>query len=292
MSALIDSISVQSEPLLTDTGHHLSIATTTTVEEQATVIRNYDARSSESVDKVETTDTVSKHPLTEEGVEQDNIAMATIIENKDTCDSVPSKPLTTKAVPKEDDFSPSSAKERAQGLKLKEAESDALCTVTVIENCDAGKISSEPDAYGSLREEAISESAERDLTVANEANTRKTMITATVAENSSPLPTVILCVEDTGAERDGEKGEEREERDSCDGGAGDKAADGTASTSTKTKEVSSPLPPTVSVEGTDKGIEEADKTTHRQLPKDILFFMRDQQSQTQLKQVPHDLTVI
>lgn len=282
MSALIDSISVQSEPLLTDTGHHLSVATTTAVEEQATVIRNYDARSSESVDKFETTDTLSKHPLTEEGVEQDNITTATIIENKDTCDSVPSRPLNTKAALKEADIGPSLAKERAQDLKLnEEAESDA------------GKISSEPDAYGSLREEAISESAERDRTLANEANARKTMITATVAENSSTLPTMILCVEDndTGAERDGEKGKEGEERDSCDGGIDDKTADGTASTSTKTEEVSSPLPPTVSVEGTDKGIGEEDKAYQR-VPKDILFFMRDQQSQAQLKQVPHDLTVI
>ena len=85
MSALIDSISVQSEPLLTDTGHHSFLAMTmTTVEEQAMVIKNYDAISSESVDRDETTDT-NKHSFAEEGVEQDNIAMATIIENVTVC---------------------------------------------------------------------------------------------------------------------------------------------------------------------------------------------------------------
>ena len=256
------------------------------------MIRNYDAHSSESVDKFETTDTLSKRPLTEERAEQDNIAMATIIENKDTFDSVPSN---TKAVLKEADIGPSLAKEGAQGSKLKEeVESDTIRTSIVIENCDAGKISSEPDAYGGPREEAICESAERDHTAASEANARNTMITATaVTENSSPLPTTVIHVEcnDTGAGRDGEKGEEREERDSCDGGADDITADGIASTGIKTEEVSSPLPPTVSAEGRDKGIEEGDKV-HQQLPKDILFFMRDQQSQTQLKQVPHDVTVI
>ena len=161
MSALIDSISVQSEPLLTDPGRRSSVAMTTAVEEQTTVIRNYDAHGSESVDQVETTDTLSnKCPLilAEEGVEQDNIAMATIvIENKDTisCDSVPDTPLTAKAVSKESTscsiigpLDSSEAKERNQDLKLKsKAESDVgMCTATVMENCDAGNIvaSSQP----------------------------------------------------------------------------------------------------------------------------------------------------
>ena len=164
MSALIDSISVQSEPLLTDPGRCSSVAMTTAVEEQAMVIRNYDAHnaSSESVDQVETTDTLTnKRPLVlaEEGAEQDTIAMETIVlENRDTmsCDSVPGAPLNAKAIPKEATSScsiispldSSEAKERNWDLKPKsEAESDAgMCTATVMENCDAGNIvaSSEP----------------------------------------------------------------------------------------------------------------------------------------------------
>ena len=162
MSALIDSISVQSEPLLTDPGRRSSIAMATAVEEQATVIRNYDAHSSESVDQVETTDTLTnKRPLVlalEEGAEQDTAAMETIVvENRDTmsCDSVPDTPLTAKAVSKESTscsiigpLDSSEAKERNQDLKLKsKAESDVgMCTATVMENCDAGNIvaSSQP----------------------------------------------------------------------------------------------------------------------------------------------------
>ena len=84
MSALIDSISIQSEPLLTDTGCPSSVAMTTAMEEQATVIQNYDAYSRESVDKIETTDTLlnSKHLLAEEVAEQGIISTATVIENR------------------------------------------------------------------------------------------------------------------------------------------------------------------------------------------------------------------
>lgn len=192
MSALIDSISVQSEPLLTDTGHHSSVAMTTTtmmVEEQATVIKNYDAISSEFVDRVETTDT-SKRTLAEEGVEHDNIAMGTVIENKDTCDSMPSTPMNTK----------SASALHKDGKKEKERE------------------------------------GERDL-------------------------------------------------DSCDGVEGGDT-DRTVVTDTNTQELSLPQLPAIRVEGTDKGFKEEAKAAHElQLPKDILYFMRDEQSQTQLKQV-------
>lgn len=181
MSALIDSISVQSEPLLPDAGHRSSVAMTTAVEEQATIIRNYDAYSTESVDQLETADTLSsKHHrlLIEEGAEQDNnIAMATVIENKDTYNSVPGTPVYTKAVLREASTGPSNssaAKERTLGRDLKpevEAKSDVTCTsaasATAIESCDAGNtrtLSCESaDARGSLREEekeVVSESAE------------------------------------------------------------------------------------------------------------------------------------
>ena len=155
MLALIDSISVQSKLLLTDTGHHSSVDMTTTVEEQATMIKNYDAISSESVDRDETTDT-NKHSFAEEGVEQANIAMATIIENKDTCDSMPGTPINTKSASALKEGIGPLANERAD-LKLEtDAESDATCTATVIDNCNTGnEISSEP---------AISDSTERDHT--------------------------------------------------------------------------------------------------------------------------------
>ena len=267
MSALIDSISVQSEPLLTDTGHHSSIAmTTTTVEEQATVIKNHDAISSESVGRDETTDT-SKHSFAEEGVEQANIAMATVIENKDTCDSMPGTPINTKSASALKEGIGPLANERAD-LKLEtDAESDAMCTATVIDNCDTGnEISSKP---------AISDSTERDHTEAG-----RTTIAATVVETSSPLPTISV-ESNYREERDGEKEKERGgERDCCDGGEIDR----TTITGTKT-ELSSSLP-TIRVEGIDGGIkEDEDKSHEQQLPRDILFFMRDKQSQTQLKQV-------
>ena len=268
MSALIDSISVQSEPLLTDTGHRSSVATTIAVEKQATVIRNYDAHSSESVDQVETTDTLTnKCPLvlTGEGAEQqDNIAMATIvIENRDTmsCNSVPGTPLNAKAVSKEgtslyssDPLDSPRAKERSWDLKTKsEAETAAAtCTATVIENRDAENTtiaSSEPIIATTQHDDP------RDLEL------KEGTCTTSIPESADL---------------------ERDRHTSVDSDDVDTGNSKKSVTSAKRRHAAE----NGSQEIIDKGIEgNLRGGQKKQLPKDILFFMRDQQSQTQLKQV-------
>jgi hypothetical protein len=244
--------------------------TTAVEEEQATVIRNYDANSSESVDQVETTDTLSgnKRPLVlpAEGAGKDNIAMATIvIENKDTCDStsVPGTPLNAnKAVSKEASIDPldsssiSGTKGRTRDSKLKsdkaDSESDATCSATVIENRDAGNTIASSEVsdtrscgYGGTgprdpefkKATGIPESVKRD--------NQHTSIIASESIDTGNLKTIMAP-----ATHVAENG---------------------------------------SLEITDKGNEEDKKVDddeqQPQLPKDILFFMRDKQSQTQLKQV-------
>ena len=243
---------------------------TTPVEKQATVIRNYDAHSSDSVDQVETTDTLTnKRPLnilTGEGAEQqDNIAMETIvIENRDTisCDSIPGTPLNNaKAVSKEGTsfyssgpLDSSGAKERSWDLKPKsEAETDsAMCTVTVIENRDAENgiiASSEPIA-------TVQHGGPRDLEL-KEGTTSSIPKSADL--ESHPHTSVAS--------------------DDVDAGNSKKSM-----TSAKRHHVAE----NGSREAIDKGMHmEGDLRggQKKQLPKDILFFMRDEQSQTQLKQV-------
>ena len=224
MSALIDSISVQSEPLLAESGRHSSIAMTATAEDQATVIKNYDACSSESVDKIETTET-SEHTLAEEGAEQD-IAMATVIENRDARNGMPiaSRSINTKDALEEED-GPSLAKERT----TLEAKADTTCSAAVIENCDTHSISS----------------------------------------CSEPLPPTVTVVDGV---NNGDKDKSQMPKDIGEG-------NGECKTDITITEISLPLL-TVEEEVTDKGDEDESPP-----PKDILFFMRDQQSQTQLKQV-------
>lgn len=89
MSALIDSASLQSVPLLTEaaehlppTGQHQSVAIAMASNDQATIIKNCDAMDSESVESD------GGNPLSEAGEEL--VATVTIIENCGTHDGVSS----------------------------------------------------------------------------------------------------------------------------------------------------------------------------------------------------------
>jgi hypothetical protein len=251
--------------------------TTAVEEEQATVIRNYDAHSSESVDRVETTDTLisgNKCPLVlpVEGAGKDNVAMATIvIENRDTsCDStsVPGTPLNVnKAVSKEASIGPldsssiSGTKGRTRDSKLKsdkaDSESDATCSATVIENRDAGNTIASSElsdtrscGYGGTgpRDTEFKKATAIPESISIKRDDQHTSVIASESIDAGNLKTIMAAA--THVAKNG------------------------------------------SLEITDKGNEE-DMKVHRddddqkqlQLPKDILFFMRDKQSQTQLKQV-------
>ena len=212
MSALIDSASLQSEPLLTEAVPQ-QLATTavtmTTSNDQAvcTVIENLDAEDSEAVMRNR------DDPLAGDGVE--HFTMVTVVDDFDNKDIAASN-------------------ERVHVNEVERSSREGKGSSSFQENHDS------PDSASGDHESAVTEGGPSSSVDDDDDGKRK-------GEESTS--TVFTNVGAHAEERDG-SGDRPVRTSSCVGSPGDKG-------------------------GSGSGI----------CPKDVLFFMRDQQSQDQIKQV-------